>query len=142
MLICEERCSDGFRDLAAKHGWGLLEGIGSITALHACVAIEPDQVCVELVDAPRSVPDIVRRLAALDSIGRVGCLIPGLSRRLESSVVGLGAAALTTVEEAEDWLSSTKQAGGAAMAADPIRSSGIRVQRRARLPEWSAFPCE
>jgi len=139
MLICEQRCSEEFRQLAAKHGWGLLEGIGSDHAVHACVAIEPVRVCVELVNAPRLMPDIVRRLATLDSVGRVGCLAPRLLRGLESSIVELGAIALGSIAEAEDWLCASEAGGGISPVDNQNRSSRLQVHRRASHPERSVF---
>jgi hypothetical protein len=143
LLICQERCSEAFRELAARHNWTLLEGIGADPALHACVAIEPDRVCVELVNAARMMPDLVRRLASLDSVACVGCLVPALSRSVESSLAGFGATVLSTIEEAEDWLAASEHEGEFAPQMDNrFRTPRFLVQRRTRLTERSVFPCE
>lgn len=143
LLICEQRCSEAFRELAAKHSWALLEGIEPDPAIHACVAIEPGRVCVELVNATRMMPEIVRRLASLDSVARVGCLIPGISRGQETSIVGFGATVLTSIGEAEDWLTASETVGEPfPHKNNRFRASRFLVQRRACLSERSVFPCE
>lgn len=144
MLICPQRCSDALRAMAGKHGWALLEGIGSIPAVHACVAIEPEQVCVEFVRTPRAVPDILRRLGSLSSVRRVGCLMPGVGGELEGSLVRLGVSVLGSVEEAERWLCPLERGAvsGEVIEKRTRAATPYRVQRRALSPQGSIRRCD
>lgn len=129
LLICEERCTDSFRTLASENGWALLEGVGSVPATRACVAMGPERVCVELIRPARIAPDIIRRLGAIDSVGQIACYVPRVSPLLERDLRRLGASVLTTVREAECWLMSS-HAGASFGRSGSVRMRGMRIESR------------
>lgn len=109
LLISEQRCSEELRSLATKYGWPVLEGIDSTPAIHACVAMEPKSVCVEYTKPLRTVPELLRRLSALQSIDRVACLIPNISTALEQSLASIGTQTFTSTDCVAKWLCSNTQ---------------------------------
>ena len=138
LLICEQRCSDGFRQLAERNNWTLLEGAEPIIAARASVAIGPDRVCVEFTRSPASVPDIIRRLGALDSVGRVACLINSPPPALDADLSKAGAIILTTIREAESWLRGTHESPQTTATRSRSRPQ-FRVVPRDRSTEHSGF---
>lgn len=109
MLLSHERCSDTLRVLATNHGWPILEGVDSIRGIHACVAMEPRRVCVEYKGPIQSVPDLIQRLSALQSIEHVACFVPCVSPMLEQSMASFGAQALTSTSDLISWMSQCEQ---------------------------------
>lgn len=104
LLISEERCSEELRSLATRYGWPLLEGIDAISAIHACVAMQPNSVCVEYDKPLSSVTELLRRLSALQSVDRVACLIPSTSTVPEQALALIGTQAFTSADCAAQWL--------------------------------------
>ena len=104
LLLSQGRCSEEVRTLATNRGWPILEGVDSTQGLHACVAMEPRAVCVEYTDSINSVPDLISRLSALNSIVRVACLVPKITMTLERSLASLGVQALSGKAEIDDWM--------------------------------------
>lgn len=109
LLLSEGRCSDELRSLATKHGWPLLEGIDANPAVHACVTMEPRRVCVEYTTPIRIAPDLMRRLAALQSIGHVACFVPCVTAMLDQSMASIGAQALSSTSDLTTWMGSCEQ---------------------------------
>ena len=141
LLISEQRCSEEIRSLATRHGWPVLEGVDATSAIHACVAMEPTRVCVEYRNPIRTVPDLLKRLSALQSVGGVACLVPGLSTIMEQTLARIGTQAFTTAECAARWLSSNahKETYNSSDEIWDVTTSqrtaqrGIRVTRRLHM---------
>ena len=137
LLLSHGRCSDELRTLAENHGWPILEGVDPIRGIHACVAIEPKRVCVEYTEPIRTAPDLIQRLAALQSIDHVACYVPCVSPALEQSLASLGAQALTSASDLSSWMDLREQAFTECTAQGPERPSpsqrpSPRIQRVSR----------
>lgn len=138
LLICEQRCSDAFRQMAETNDWMLLEGAKPIAAARTSAAIGPDRVCIEIVRSTAIAPDIVRRLGAMDAVGHVACLMANPTPRLEADLARAGASTLTTIREAESWLRGVHNRPHT----DPPRSQPrprFRVVTREQYTQHSGF---
>ena len=109
MVICEDRCSKSVRELAAEHGWILIEGIDSIPAMHACIAIEPESVCVELIRHSTSVPSLIRVLAECDSVDLLACYHPHAGDQFAKNLSRQGVRVITDDQELKKWARYTSK---------------------------------
>jgi len=142
MVVCEDRCSEGIRELAKNHGWILVEGIGTIAAMHTCVAVEPTSVCIEMVRTSKSVPDLLRMLAECDSIDQLSCFRPKAPDRIVHDLSMLGVRVLTDPREVSEWFCHTDTHETTPKADSIGNRARIRVHRRVPESEWSHASCK